>query len=197
MQSDWPSWFDFIRLLAVPALVLLNGFFVAAEFALVAVRRTRVETFVREKRRGSKLLQEQITSLDRSIAATQLGITLASLALGWIGEPALARLITPLFYWLGEGWALTAFVHTIATVVAFLLITIMHVVLGELAPKTLALQRPDQIALRVAWPLAWSFSADSITPAMDLAWRTRAAAMARVGLPLWASSTQRSNCGSP
>ncbi len=153
MQSDWPSWFDFIRLLAVPALVLLNGFFVAAEFALVAVRRTRVETFVREKRRGSKLLQEQITSLDRSIAATQLGITLASLALGWIGEPALARLITPLFYWLGEGWALTAFVHTIATVVAFLLITIMHVVLGELAPKTLALQRPDQIALRVAWPL--------------------------------------------
>ncbi len=153
MESDWPSWLDFIRLLAVPCLVLLNGFFVAAEFALVAVRKTRVETFVREKRRGSTLLQEQVTSLDRSIAATQLGITLASLALGWVGEPALAHLIFPLFQWVGEGWLRLAFVHSLATILAFLIITIMHVVLGELAPKSLALQRPDQVALGVAWPL--------------------------------------------
>lgn len=136
----------------VPALVLLNGFFVAAEFALVAVRKTQVEEFVRKGRRGSGILLEQIRNLDRSIAATQLGITLASIGLGWIGEPALASLLKPLFSFLSGGWQLAA-AHTVAVVIAFTLITLMHVVLGELAPKAIALQRPDQVSLWVAWPL--------------------------------------------
>lgn len=150
--ADTPLWFNLMRLALVPALVLLNGFFVAAEFALVAVRKTQVEEFVRQNRRGGRLLMEQIHNLDRSIAATQLGITLASIGLGWIGEPALASLFKPLFAFLSGGWQVAA-THTLAVAVAFFLITLLHVVLGELAPKAIALQRPDQVGLWVAWPL--------------------------------------------
>src|SRR5262245_31850987 len=86
-----------VGLLAVPALVALNGLFVAAEFSLVAVRRTRVEELIKRGVRGAKSIQSAIIHLDRTIAATQLGITLASIGLGWVGEPALARLLAPLF----------------------------------------------------------------------------------------------------
>ncbi|HMP60021.1 MAG TPA: hemolysin family protein [Gemmatales bacterium] len=146
-----PWWLTALGLSSVVLLVTLNGFFVAAEFSLVAVRRTRVEELVREQRRGSSVLADQIKNLDRSIAATQLGITLASLALGWIGEPAVAELLVPLFASLGA-WSLAA-AHTVAIVIAFTFITVLHVVLGELAPKAIALQRPDHIALGVSLPL--------------------------------------------
>src|SRR5205809_517805 len=86
---------DVLGVLAIPALVALNAFFVAAEFSLVAIRKTRVEEMVQQGVRGAKTLHDAVTHLDRSIAATQLGITLASLALGWVGEPALARVIQP------------------------------------------------------------------------------------------------------
>jgi putative hemolysin len=155
MASDGGStslWLDVIALATVPALVLLNGFFVAAEFSLVAVRRTKVEQLVKEGRRGANALFRQVTNLDRSIAATQLGITLASLALGWVGEVALANLLTPLFSALGDGWQTTA-AHTFAFVVAFLSITFLHVILGELVPKAIALQQPDTVSLRAALPL--------------------------------------------
>lgn len=139
-------------MLAVIALVLANGFFVAAEFAVVAVRRSRLDELAREGRAAAKRAQEIVKHLDAYIAACQLGITLASLALGWIGEPALAGLIQPpLERLLGEFAAATA--HGVAIGVAFALITSLHIVIGELAPKGFALQRPESTALWVARPL--------------------------------------------
>jgi CBS domain containing-hemolysin-like protein len=145
------SW-NVLGLLSIPALVALNGYFVAAEFALVAVRKTRVEELVRRGVRRAKAVEAAVGHLDRTIAATQLGITFASIALGWVGEPALARLIAPWFTFFSEAWRGLA-VHSAATLIAFMLITYMHVVFGELIPKTLALQSPDRTALWVASPL--------------------------------------------
>src|SRR5262249_55015147 len=138
---------------AVPALVALNAFFVAAEFALVAVRKTRVEELVRQGAGGARSVQEATAHLDHSIAATQLGITLASIALGWAGEPALARLVEPVVALLLPGAGVEAVAPSSAVGVAFFLITFMHVVFGELIPKTLALQTPDRTSLWVARPL--------------------------------------------
>jgi putative hemolysin len=146
------SWVDVLRLLLVPGLVLLNGFFVAAEFSLVAIRRTQVEQLVREGVRRALSLQRQVERLDHAIAATQLGITLASLLLGWIGEQAIAHLLTPFFSFLSGGWQLRL-AHTVATIVALIVITMLHVIVGELAPKAMALQRPTGVALWVAVPL--------------------------------------------
>ncbi len=147
------SWgYSLLLLLAVPGLVFLNGFFVAAEFSLVAVRRTQVEELIRQRRRGAQSLRKQVEHLDHAIAATQLGITVASIGLGFVGEPALARLLMPLFEFLAPGWQAAA-AHTTAVVIAFIIITFLHVVLGELAPKAMALQKPSQVALWVALPL--------------------------------------------
>jgi putative hemolysin len=141
-----------LGLLCIPLFVLINGLFVAAEFALVAVRRTRVEEMVNHGEKGAKAIEAAVHNLDRSIAATQLGITLASIALGWLGEPSLARLIEPLFGFLPVAWRGIA-LHSTASAVAFLLITFLHVVFGELIPKTVALQKTDDTALWVAAPL--------------------------------------------
>src|SRR5574341_1342698 len=143
---------EILGLLSVPLLVLLNSFFVAAEFSLVAVRRTQVEEMVRKKRAGAEAVKKATTHLDDAIAATQLGITLASLALGWIGEPAIATLLDPLLHWLPIQWVKVAS-HSLSAIIAFTTITFLHVVIGELAPKALALQRPDEISLFVASPL--------------------------------------------
>ena len=143
-----------IGLLAVPALVLLNGLFVAAEFSLVAVRRTRVEELVNSGVKGAAALLEAVSKLDDAIAATQLGITLASIGLGFVGEPALAHLLRPLFAALPDSWQGWV-THSAATFLAFSLITFLHVVFGELIPKTLALQVPDRMALMLARPLLW------------------------------------------
>jgi putative hemolysin len=140
---------DVLLLLTVPALVIVNGLFVAAEFALVAVRKTRVEEMIQGGVKGAKAVLAAMSRLDRSIAATQLGITLASIGLGFVGEPALARLLEPLFSWVTQDWRGAA-THSIATVLAFFLITFLHVVFGELIPKTLALQTPDKTALWMA-----------------------------------------------
>jgi CBS domain containing-hemolysin-like protein len=147
------SWvWNALGLLSIPLLVALNGLFVAAEFALVAVRKTRVEELVRRGQQGAKAVDDATANLDRSIAATQLGITLASIALGWAGEPALARLLEPLFRFLPDTWGTVA-AHSVAVGFAFLSITFLHVVFGELIPKTMALQKPDGTALWVAGPL--------------------------------------------
>ena len=144
----WPV----LALLTIPLFVAINGFFVAAEFALVAVRRTRVEELVLQGRAGAKAVEVGVTNLDRSIAATQLGITLASIALGWIGEPAVATVLEPAFALIPEAWrGVTA--HSLAFGFGFLTITFLHVVFGELIPKTVALQIPDRSALWVATPL--------------------------------------------
>src|SRR5262249_25013482 len=140
-MSDW-VW-ELVELLSIPALVILNGLFVAVEFALVSVRKTRIEEMVGRGVQGAKAAESAINRLDRSIAATQLGITLASIGLGWVGEPALARLLEPLFHFLRDTWHSVA-IHSSAATIALLLITFMHVVFGELIPKNLALQAPDR-----------------------------------------------------
>ncbi len=151
--SEVSHWiWDVVGMLAVPAIVALNGVFVAAEFALVSVRKTRVEELVRHKVIGALAVETALHHLDRSIATTQLGITLTSLGLGWVGEPALADLLRPLFASLPEPVGTVA-AHSLGTVAAFFLITFMHVVFGELVPKNMALQAPDRIALWLASPL--------------------------------------------
>ena len=142
-----------LSLIAVVVLVLLNGFFVAAEFALVSVRRTRIDQLVSEGSARARLVQRALTHLDTYIAATQLGITMASLALGFIGEPAIAGLLEPLFasFLPPEGAFFTA--HGVALVIAFSIATALHIVLGELAPKSIALQRAEATALWVTGPL--------------------------------------------
>jgi putative hemolysin len=139
-------------LIAVLVLVLANGFFVATEFAIVAVRRSRLEQLVEEGRAGAQAAKAVVGQLDAYIAATQFGITIASLALGWIGEPALAHLLEPPFVLLAGAFAPAA-AHGAAIGVAFALITGLHIVIGELAPKGLALQRPEATTLWVARPI--------------------------------------------
>jgi putative hemolysin len=152
-QHESHLWWDIGGLLSLPALVALNGFFVAAEFSLVAVRRTRIEAMVARGVRGAASVQAIIGRLNRVIAATQLGITLSSIALGWFSEQGLAGLLSSLFAGLPEPVDALAR-HGVAGVLAFFIITYMHVVFGELVPKTLALQAPDRLALWVARPLA-------------------------------------------
>jgi CBS domain containing-hemolysin-like protein len=144
-----------LSLLAVMLLVLANGFFVATEFALVSVRRTRVQQLAAEGNRRAHQVLGELQQLDTYIAATQLGITIASLGLGWIGEPAVATLIEPLIGSLGfiPEATRSAITHTIAIAIAFSIITTLHIVLGELAPKSIALQRPEQTVLWAARPI--------------------------------------------
>jgi len=141
-----------LGLVSVFVLVLANGFFVATEFAIVAVRRSRLDQLVEEGRPGAHAARTVVAHLDAYIAATQFGITLASLALGWIGEPALAHLLEPAFVVLAGDFAPAA-AHGVAIGVAFALITGLHIVIGELAPKGLALQRPESTTLWVARPI--------------------------------------------
>jgi len=146
-----------LGLTAVIVLVLANAFFVAAEFALVGARRTRLEELERAGDRKARLARRAIQSLDRYISATQLGITLASLGLGWIGEPALAHVIAGGFEWLPPILARVA-THGVAVSIAFIIITVLHIVLGELVPKALALLFPETIGSWLAAPLmgfAW------------------------------------------
>jgi CBS domain containing-hemolysin-like protein len=140
-----------LGLLFVAGLILLNAYFVATEFALVAVRRTQVALWVREGRRGAASAAQAIEHMDDAIAATQLGITVASIGLGWVGEPAIAHLVEPLLESAGVG-SLVA-VHSVAVAISFALITFLHVVCGELAPKAVALDYPGRVALICARPL--------------------------------------------
>ena len=144
-----------LGLLAVGFLVLLNAFFVAAEFALVSVRPTRIAELVANGNRTALWVARGLENPDRFIAATQLGITLASLGLGWIGEPALAGLIEPLVQLFPAEFA-TAVSHTISAIIAFAMITFLHVVVGELMPKSIALQSPERTSLTVGRPLSWT-----------------------------------------
>lgn len=139
-----------LRMLAVLLLVAANAFFVAAEFALVSVRDTRIQQLVEAGRIGARTVQRLHARLDEVLNAVQLGITLASLALGWIGEPALAQLFMPAMGQIPYG---SVYAHSIAIAVAFALITYLHVILGEVVPKTVALQRAEQVALAVAGPM--------------------------------------------
>lgn len=145
---SWPE--VLFRLVAVLLLVLLNGFFVATEFSLVSVRRTRIEQLVEEGNRSALAVQRSQKDLDRYLSATQLGITIASLALGWIGEGTIASLLEGVVSFLSVQ-AAPALLHTLSTALAFLLITYMHIALGELAPKSVAILYPERTALVFAW----------------------------------------------
>ncbi len=133
-------------------LVAANGFFVAAEFALVGARRTRIDSLAAEGMRRAKIAREAVTHLDHYISATQLGITLASLGLGWVGESTLAVIFMGAFDGLPDPFNVLA-AHGVAATLAFALITVMHIVLGELAPKSVALLYPEEVSLWTAGPL--------------------------------------------
>lgn len=142
-----PLWGLFLGLF----LVFLNGFFVAAEFALVKVRPTQLDPWVSQGVRRAKVARHMVKHLDAYLSATQLGITLASLALGWIGEPAFTWLLRPLV--LAIPGATETMVHSVSITAAFLLISILHIVLGELAPKSLAIRKPEATSLWISFPL--------------------------------------------
>ena len=141
------------RLLLALFLVVLNGFFVAAEFAFVRIRSTTVEQLADAGRPGSATLTDVMDNLDDYLATTQLGITIASLGLGWAGEPAVASLLEPLL----EPVLPAGLIHLVSFAVGFSVITFLHVVFGELAPKTLAIQRAQRISLLVAPPMKLSY----------------------------------------
>ena len=139
------------RLAGVLALVFANGFFVASEFAIVTVRKTRVDQLIAEGSKRAGAVRRAIGQPDRYIAATQLGITMASLGLGWIGEPALASVIQPSLDFVPARIA-EATAHSISVAVAFTAITAVHIVFGELIPKWAALERPETVALWIVGP---------------------------------------------
>jgi len=142
-----PWWGLFLGLV----LVAVNGFFVAAEFALVKVRPTQIEPYVQAGQRRAKVARHMIRHLDRYLSATQLGITLASLGLGWVGEPAFAWLVGPLVRPFAGGNP--DIIHSASLTISFLVITMLHIVLGELAPKWVAIGKSEGTALWVALPL--------------------------------------------
>jgi magnesium and cobalt exporter, CNNM family len=138
-----------LLLLAVVVLVLLNGFFVAAEFALVRVRRSRVDELAEEGKRGATLILRQLDDLSRYLAACQLGITFTSLGIGFLGEPAVAEIFEDVF---GTSISHTLSL-TISLVLAYLITTSLHITIGEQVPKIYAINRAERVALRVARPL--------------------------------------------
>lgn len=140
-----------VALAAVVVVLLVNAYFVATEFALVAVRRSQLRLWGGEGRRGAASALRAVDQLDDSIAATQLGITLTSIGLGFLGEPAIATLLEPRLEALGAASFVT--VHSASLVLSFALVTFLHVVVGELVPKALALDRPGDLALLFARPL--------------------------------------------
>jgi putative hemolysin len=138
------------RAIAIAVLILANGFFVAAEFALVSTRETRIEQLLAQNRPGARALARLRDRMDDFLPAVQFGVTLASLALGWIGEPALAPLFRRALVVLPHS---ALYGHAAAAIFSFAVITYLHVLLGELVPKSLALRRAEQLALTVAGPM--------------------------------------------
>jgi CBS domain containing-hemolysin-like protein len=143
-----------LRLLVVAFLVGLNAFFVAAEFALVAMRGSRVRQLIEQGESRARVVQALMDDLDRVLSGVQVGITFASLGLGYVGQITLVELFRPLFTWV-PGVKGEIVIHGAAMALAFSVITFLHVVLGELVPKSLSLQRSERLALLVARPLQW------------------------------------------
>ena len=143
-----------LQLFAVLALVCINAFFSAAEFSLVAVRQSRIRQLVEQGDARAKIVEHLLSDLSRVVSGVQVGITLASLSLGYLGEVTLAKVLSPLLLAIPSPWAALA-AHTIALVMAFGLLTILQVVLGELVPKSLSLARAERVALLIARPFQW------------------------------------------
>src|SRR5277367_6347595 len=143
-----------LQLFAVLALVCINAFFSAAEFSLVAVRQSRIRQLVEMGDARAKIVEQLLSDLSQVVSGVQVGITLASLSLGYLGEVTLAKVLSPLLLAIPSPWAAIA-AHTIALVMAFGLLTILQVVLGELVPKSLSLARAERVALLIARPFQW------------------------------------------
>ncbi len=151
-----------LKLFAVAVLILLTAFFVAAEFAIVKIRKSRIDQLAEEGNKRAIAAQKVIANLDGSLSACQLGITITALGLGWLGEPTVEAILGPVFKSMELS---TAVVHTLSFAIAFSSITFLHVVLGELAPKTVAIQKAETISLwlspalivfyRVMYPFIW------------------------------------------
>ena len=146
-----------INIVIIVALILLNAFFVAAEFALVKIRETQLDTLVAKGHRRAKVARHIIANLNSFLSATQLGITMASLGLGWVGEPLFTRVLSPLLVRLGV--QSEAMLHSISFAAGFSALTFLHISAGELVPKWTAIQKPLPIALWVAQPLRWFYIA--------------------------------------
>lgn len=142
----------FFNLFVIALLLFSNGFFVASEFAIVSVRKTRITQLTREGNFNAKIALEALKDLDKFIAAVQLGVTVSSIGLGWVGEATLVRMIEPIFWFLPKAYQLPA-THTVSVAIAFTLITVLHVVIGELMPKSIALQYPEKTSLFIAIPM--------------------------------------------
>jgi CBS domain containing-hemolysin-like protein len=146
-----------LKILAVLVLVLCNGFFVAAEFALVRIRETQLDELVAQNRRGARMARHIVQNLNTYLSATQLGITMASLGLGWLGEPVFASLLTPLLSAVGvhsQVW-----LNSLSFAFGFTTLTFLHITAGELAPKWLTIQKPLTVAMSAAQPLNWFYLA--------------------------------------
>ncbi|RYM04781.1 HlyC/CorC family transporter [Sporolactobacillus sp. THM7-7] len=143
---------DIVGLLLVVLLILLTAFFVAAEFAIVKIRSTRLDELIDQGNKRALASKKIVNDLNAYLSTTQLGITVTALILGWIGEPAVAHLFHPVFSWMGLN---DTMITTLSTIIGFLIVTIISVVLGELAPKAIAIQKAEQITLALAYPLMW------------------------------------------
>jgi CBS domain containing-hemolysin-like protein len=167
-----------LALFAALLCVLANGFFVAAEFALAKVRPTALEALAKEGDAAARRAFEITQRLDAYLSATQLGITLASLALGWLGEPAMEQLLAPVLQWAGLDHATS---EAVAVGIGFAVISALHIVIGELVPKSLAIQRPEDVAMKTAWLLRTFFYATY--PALWILNNTSNLVLRLMGLP--------------
>ncbi|MCF8890440.1 hemolysin family protein [Priestia megaterium] len=143
-----------LNLVLVAILIVLTGFFVAAEFAMIRLRSSRVNQLVAEGKKGSLAVQRVTTHLDEYLSACQLGITITALGLGWLGEPTIEKIVNPIFADIGISSTVS---HILSFVIALAVMTFLHVVLGELAPKTVAIQKAETVTLLLAKPLIWFY----------------------------------------
>ncbi|MCY8398886.1 hemolysin family protein [Bacillus haynesii] len=145
---------ELLNLIAVAGLIALTGFFVAVEFAIVKVRRTKIDQLIIQKKKGALAAKEVTSHLDEYLSACQLGITVTALGLGWLGEPTMQTLLHPLFSKIGLNESIT---HILSFLAAFLSVTYLNVVIGELAPKTIAIQKAEAVTLLFAQPMIWFY----------------------------------------
>jgi CBS domain containing-hemolysin-like protein len=141
-----------VSLFLFALLIVLSGFFVATEFAIIKIRSSRVDQLVVENRKNAKALQTVVNNLDGYLSACQLGITITALGLGWLGEPTVVKILEPVFHKLGISGD---FGHILAFIISFIIVTYLHVVIGELAPKTLAIRKSETVSLLTSPPIIW------------------------------------------
>ncbi len=157
IAHEWdPPGVLLLKLAAIAGLILLNGFFVASEFALVKVRGSQLDTLIEDGDPRAASARRVVDHLDAYLSATQLGVTLASLALGWVGEPFLQQMLAPFFSLVGISTPIV--ISTLSVTIGFIAITFLHIIFGELAPKYLAISHPVPLALRLVQPLRWFYA---------------------------------------